>query len=421
METASNGRFRSGDASVEPIAIVGMACRFPGANDLDAFWSLLTEGKNAVTQYVPGAEGGRFGEIFRDTEVPDDACRFGAFVDDIDQFDAGFFRISPVEADYLDPQQRMMLEMSWVALEDAGIDPNGLKGSRTGVYSGISNDEYRMLVLDSTRPSEAASSLYALSGTNLNGTAGRVSFVLGLNGPAKAVDAACASALVAVHDAVADLQQGKADLAIAGGVQAILNGRIYELRAESMMLSPEGQCKTFDASADGYVRGEGCGVVVLKRLSEAEADGDRIWAVIRGASVNHGGASAGLTVPHAPAMEKLIEAAHADAGIPPLEVDYLEAHGTGTAVGDPIEIDAVSNVYGPGRDADDPLLIGSVKTNIGHLESAAGIAGLIKTALAVNYGVIPKHLNCHDLDPNVDWDESADSGDDGDGGLASSE
>ena len=403
METASNGRSWSGGLSSEPIAIVGMACRFPGANDLDAFWGLLTEGKNAVTEYVPGTESGRFGEIFRDSEVPDDACRFGAFVDDIDKFDAGFFRISPVEADYLDPQQRMMLEMSWVALEDAGIDPSGLKGSRTGVYSGISNDEYRMLVLESTRPTEAASSLYALSGTNLNGTAGRVSFVLGLNGPAKAVDAACASALVAVHDAVADLQQGKADLAIAGGVQAILNGRIYELRAESMMLSPEGQCKTFDASADGYVRGEGCGVVVLKRLSEAEADGDRIWAVIRGASVNHGGASAGLTVPHAPAMEKLINAAHSDAGIPPSEVDYLEAHGTGTAVGDPIEIDAVSNVYGPGRDADSPLLIGSVKTNIGHLESAAGIAGLIKTALAVSRGVIPKHLNFHDPDPNIDW------------------
>ena len=213
--------------------------------------------------------------------------------------------------------------------------PKSLKGSRTGVYSGISNDEYRMLVLDSTRPTEAAGSLYALSGTNLNGTAGRVSFVLGLNGPAKAVDAACASALVAVHDAVADLQQGKADLAIAGGVQAILNPRVYELRAESMMLSPEGQCKTFDASADGYVRGEGCGVVVLKRMSEALADGDPIWAVILGAAVNHGGASAGLTVPHAPAMEKLIQSAHADAGVPASDVDYLEAHGTGTAVETP--------------------------------------------------------------------------------------
>ncbi len=400
-KSSSNG---SAPSTHEPIAIVGMACRFPGAGDLDSFWRLLEEGKNAVTEGYAGPGEGRMGQIFRDGEVRQEACRFGAFVDDIDKFDAGFFRISPVEADLLDPQQRMMLEMSWLALEDAGIDPDGLKGSRTGVYSGISNDEYRMLVLESTRPTEAAGSLYALSGTNLNGTAGRVSFVLGLNGPAKAVDAACASALVAVHDGVADLQQGKADLAIAGGVQAILNGRIYELRAESMMLSPEGQCKTFDASADGYVRGEGCGVVVMKRLSEAVADGDRIWAVIRGASVNHGGASAGLTVPHAPAMEKLIEAAHADAGIPPSEVDYLEAHGTGTAVGDPIEIDAVTNVYGPGRNADSPLLVGSVKTNIGHLESAAGIAGLIKAALAVNHGVIPKHLNCHNLDPNVDWE-----------------
>ena len=284
----------------EPIAIVGMACKFPGASDLDAFWQLLIEGGNAVTEGIPGSGMGRLGEIISDPQVRNEACRYGAFVDDIDQFDASFFRISPVEAEMLDPQQRMMLETTWQALEDAGIDPEGLKGSRTGVYTGISNDEYRMLVVDSNIPSEAAGSLYALSGTNLNGTAGRVSFVLGLMGPAKAVDAACASAMVAVNDAVADLQHGKADLAVAGGVQAILNGRIYELRAESMMLSPDGQCKTFDASANGYVRGEGCGVVVLKRLSEAEADGDRIWAVIRGSAVNHGGASVGLTVPHTP-------------------------------------------------------------------------------------------------------------------------
>ena len=399
------GSARSNGASGEPIAIVGMACRFPGAEDLDAFWRLLIDGKNAVTENAAGPGEGRFAEIFGDAIIENDACRFGAFVDDIDKFDAGFFRISPVEAALLDPQQRMMLEMSWLALEDAGINPDRLKGTSTGVYSGISNDEYRMLVLESTRPTEAAGSLYALSGTNLNGTAGRVSFVLGLNGPAKAVDAACASALVAVHDAVADLQQRKADLALAGGVQAILNGRIYELRAEAMMLSQEGQCKTFDASADGYVRGEGCGVVVLKRLSDAEADGDRIWAVIRGASVNHGGASAGLTVPHAPAMEKLIKAAHADAGVPASEVDYLETHGTGTAVGDPIEIEAVAKVYGRGREADRPLLMGSVKTNVGHLESAAGIAGLIKAALAVERGVIPKHLHFNDPNPRVDWDE----------------
>ena len=390
--------------SREPIAIVGMACRFPGAGNLDAFWQLLEEGGNSVTEGVPGSGVGRLGDVIRDPSVQLEACRYGAFVDDIDKFDAAFFRISPVEAELLDPQQRMMLETSWEALEDAGIDPLKLKHTLTGMYTGISNDEYRMLVLDTSRPTEAAGSLYALSGTNLNGTAGRVSFVLGLMGPAKAVDAACASALVAVNDAVADLQQGKADLAIAAGVQAILNGRIYELRAEAMMLSPEGQCKTFDASADGYVRGEGCGVVVLKRLSDAERDGDKIWAVIKGSAVNHGGDSVGLTVPNPPALKQVMEIALSDAGVMPQDVDFLEAHGTGTAVGDPIELEAVSEVYCKDREADNPLLIGSVKTNIGHLESAAGIAGLIKAALALKHRRIPKQLHFNDPNPRVDWD-----------------
>ncbi len=390
--------------TVEPIAIVGMACRFPGASSVAEFWRLLESGENAVSEGDPGSGVGRMGELFPDDRIRSEACRFGAFVEDLDQFDAEFFRISPVEAQLLDPQQRMMLETTWLALEDAGINPDRLKGSRTGVYTGISNDEYRMLVVDSVRPTEAAGCLYALSGTNLNGTSGRVSFVLGLMGPAKAVDAACASSLVSVHDAVSDLQYGKADLAIAAGVQAILNGRIYELRADSMMLSPDGQCKAFDASANGYVRGEGCGVVVLKRLSEAEADGDRIWAVIRGSAVNHGGASTGLTVPHTPALEQVIESALTQAGVAASDVDYLEAHGTGTAVGDPIEIDAVANVYGRERAADHPLLIGSVKTNIGHLESAAGVAGLMKAALVVNRGVIPKHLHFHNPNPALDWD-----------------
>ena len=390
--------------SGEPVAVVGMACRFPGAPDIGSFWRLLKEGGNSISEWIPGSEHDRFKQLFPDEAVRSEGCRFGAFVDDIDQFDDSFFRISPVEASLLDPQQRMMLETSWQALEDAGIDPDRLKESRTGVYTGISNDEYRMLVVDSSKPAEAAACLYALSGTNLNGAAGRVSFVLGLMGPAKAVDAACASSLVSVHDAVADLQQGKADLAIAGGVQAILNGRIYELRADAMMLSPEGQCKTFDASADGYVRGEGCGVVVLKRLSEAEADGDRIWAVIRGSAVNHGGASVGLTVPNTPALERVIEEALSQAGVQAPEVDYLEAHGTGTTVGDPIEIDAVTAVYGRARKIDNPLLIGSVKTNVGHLESAAGVAGLIKAVLVVNQGVIPKHLHLRDPNPRVDWD-----------------
>ena len=391
----------------EPIAIVGMACKFPGASDLDSFWGLLESGGNAVTKGDLGAGVGRLGEIFRGLQVQNEACRYGAFVEDIDRFDAAFFRISPVEAELLDPQQRMMLEASWLALEDAAIDPMSLKGSRTGVYTGISNDEYRMLVVESSGPAAAAGSLYALSGTNLNGASGRVSFVLGLTGPAKAVDAACASALVAVDDAVSDLQQGKADLAIAGGVQAILNGRIYELRAESMMLSPDGQCKTFDASADGYVRGEGCGVVVLKRLRDAEAAGDRIWAVIRGSAVNHGGAGIGLTVPHTPALEQVMETALLDAGVCASDVDYVEAHGTGTAVGDPIELEAVSSVYTCGRQADQPLLIGSVKTNLGHLESAAGIAGLIKAAMVVKQGVIPKHLHFHNPNPDFSWEGHA--------------
>ena len=396
--TAAPGR------SAQPIAIVGMACRFPGAPDISAFWRLLEAGGNAVSEGVPGSGTGRWGQLFPDDGVRSDGCRYGAFVDDIDLFDDAFFRISPVEAELLDPQQRMMLETSWEALEDAGIDPEILRESLTGVYTGISNDEYRMLVVDSSKPPEAAGCLYALSGTNLNGASGRVSFVLGLRGPAKAVDAACASSMVSVHDAVADLQQGKADLAIAGGVQAILNGRIYELRADSMMLSPDGQCKAFDASANGYVRGEGCGVLVLKRLSDAEADGDRIRAVIRGAAVNHGGASVGLTVPNTPALEEVMKTALSDAGISPLEVDYLEAHGTGTAVGDPIEIDAVAAVYGTGRPDSRPLLVGSVKTNVGHLESAAGVAGVIKAALVLERGVIPKHLHFRNPNPSLDWD-----------------
>ncbi|MYE70662.1 MAG: polyketide synthase, partial [Gemmatimonadetes bacterium] len=388
----------------EPIAIIGMACRFPGANDIESFWRLLIEGKNAVSEGVPGSGEGRWGLIFGDEAVESEGCRYGAFVDDIELFDDTFFRISPVEAELLDPQQRMMLEVGWQALEDAGVNPDRLKETRTGVYTGISNDEYRMLVVESEKPAEAASCLYALSGTNLNGTAGRVSFVLGLRGPAKAIDAACASAMVAINDAVADLQHGKADLAIAGGVQAILNGRIYELRAEAMMLSPDGQCKTFDESANGYVRGEGCGVVILKRLSEAEADGDRIWAVIRGSAVNNGGTGVGLTVPNTPALEQVMADALADAGVSPQEVDYIEAHGTGTTVGDPIEADAVAHIYGQEREADRPLLIGSVKTNLGHLESAAGVAGLIKAALVVKRGVIPKHLHFHTPNTSIDWE-----------------
>ena len=295
--------------AAEPIAVVGMACRFPGAEDLAAFWRLLAAGENAVTEGVPGSGVGRVGELFPDAEVQREACRFGGYLDRIDLFDAAFFRISPVEADLLDPQQRMMLETSWRALEDAGMDPDGLRGSRTGVYAGISNHDYRSLILGGKEITEPAASLYAVSGTSFNTAIGRVAFALDLEGPAMALDTACSSSLVAIHQAVSALQRGEADLALAGGVHLILSGRLSELRAKAGMLAPDGRCKTFDAAADGYVRGEGCGIVVLKRLEEAEADADRIWGVIRGSAVNQDGASPGLTVPNGTAQARVIEEA----------------------------------------------------------------------------------------------------------------
>nr|QDE10641.1 polyketide synthase [synthetic construct] len=352
------GRVPDTSVSNEPIAIVGMACRFPRADGLSAFWRMLEAGESGVIEGVPGSGEGRIGALFPDAAQAR-ACRFGAYLDELELFDAAFFRISPVEAQLLDPQQRMMLETCWRALEDAGMDPERLKGSRTGVYAGISNNEYRGLILETASPDEPAVSLYSVTGTSFNTAIGRVAFALGLEGPALALDTACSSSLVAIHQAVTGLQRGEADLALAGGVHAILSGRLLEMRANAGMLSPDGRCATFDAAANGYVRGEGCGIVVLKRLSEAEADGDRIWAVVRGSALNQDGASPGLTVPSGPAQEKVIEAALQRAGLQPAQVDYVEAHGTGTDVGDPIEAQATGTAYSRGRDADRPLLIGS--------------------------------------------------------------
>ncbi|MYA62563.1 MAG: type I polyketide synthase, partial [Dehalococcoidia bacterium] len=374
------------------IAIVGMACRLPGAKNLSEYWNLLMSGVDAVTDgrsklRIPGSDAG-----------DEDASNLrGGFVEDIEWFDSRFFRISPIEARIMDPQQRMMLETSWEALEDAGIDPETVRGSLTGVFAGISGSEYRDLMKD------RMSGGYL--GTAASVTVGRVAFALGLEGPALPIDMACASSLAAIHQAVGSLRRGEVNLALAGGAHATLSRQIADFMTELGLLSRSGQCSPFDASADGYVRGEGCGIIVLKRLSEAEADGDRIWGVIRGSAVNQNGASAGLTVPNGPAEERVMEAALAQTSFEGSDIDYLEAHATGSQLGDAIEMRAVGAVYGRGRDADNPLLVGTVKSNIGHLEPAAGIAGVIKTALAMKHRVIPKHLHFKNPNPEIDWDQ----------------
>ena len=379
----------------DDIAIVGMSCRFPQAKDLSKYWHLLESGTDAITNGRP--DGGSWSNTAEDPAGEDAAHLRGAFLEGIEWFDSRFFRIAPIEARLMDPRQRMMLETSWQALEDAGIDPEGLRGSRTGVYAGVGGSEYRDLI-------EGSGKADSYLGTTASVTAGRVAFALGLEGPAMAIDMACASSLAAVHQAVAGLQRDEVDLALAGGVQAVLSPAVSRFMMEVGMLSPRGQCNPFDASADGYVRGEGCGIVVLKRLSEAEADGDRIWGVIKGSAVNQNGASAGLIIPNGPAKERVMEAALARAGFTGPDIDYLEAHATGSQLGDAIEVYAVGSVYGRGRDADRPLLMGTVKSHIGHLEAAAGVAGLIKTVLAMKQGVIPEHLHFKNPNPQIEWD-----------------
>ena len=297
----------------------------------------------------------------------------------------------------MDPRQRLLLETSWQALEDAGIDPGTLRGGRAGVYAGLGGSEYRDVLA-------AGGEDVGYLGTAGSVAVGRVAFALGLAGPAVALDMTCASSLAALHQAAAGLARGEVDIALSGGVHAVLSQGVTKFMAEFGLLSTRGRCRPFDAAADGFVRGEGCAMVVLKRLADAEADGDRIWAVLRGSAVNQSGASAGLTVPNGPAQERVIEEALSRAGVEPSEVDYLEAHGTGSELGDPIEVRAAAAVYGRGRDPDRPLLIGSIKPNIGHLESAAGAASLVKVVLAMQAGVIPPQPDFRDPSPLIDWD-----------------
>jgi acyl transferase domain-containing protein/acyl carrier protein len=383
----------------ESIAIVGMGLRVPGARDADSFWELLRNGVDAVRD-VPRDRWDIDAYFDEDVDAPGKMyVRRGAFLDGIDQFDADFFGISPREARYMDPQQRLLLEVAWEALEDAGWSPQSLRGSSTGVFVGAMWDEYATLAMKS------AAGFDPFVGTGNSGfLAGRVSYQLGLRGPSIPVNTACSSSLVAIHLAAESLRRGECERAIVGGVNLMVSPEGMVLSCKLRALARDGRCKTFDASADGYGRGEGCGVLVLRRLSDARASGDRILALIRGSAVNHNGTSSGLTVPSGEAQTQVIAAALADAGVDPASVGYLEAHGTGTVLGDPIELRAAAAALGAGRPAEDALWVGSVKTNIGHLEGAAGMAGIMKTVLALRHGEIPPHLHLQRLNPAIESD-----------------
>jgi amino acid adenylation domain-containing protein len=367
------------ETPAEPIAIVGIGCRFPGADGPEAFWRLLSEGIDAVGAPPEGRVG----------TAP------GGFLEGVDLFDADFFGIAPREAVNADPQHRLLLEVAWRALEDAGLAPDRLRGQDVGVFVGVSNNDYGRGRLG------VAKEAYSVTGNALSVAANRISYAFDFRGPSLAVDTACSSSLVALHLACESLRRGEASLALAGGVNLILDEEITETFAAAGFLSPVGRCKAFDASADGYVRGEGAGVVLLKPLARALADGDPVHAVILGSAVNQDGRSNGLTAPNRDAQEAVLRAAYRRAGVAPGSVDYVEAHGTGTLLGDPIEAAALGAVVGDDRPADRPCLVGSVKTNIGHLESAAGIAGVIKVALALGRRAIPPSLHFREPNPHI--------------------
>ena len=389
-------------ARTEPIAVIGLACRFPGgANTPDAFWQLLDDEVDAVRD-VPADRWDVEAYYDPDPDAPGKMyTRSGGFVDDIDRFDAEFFRIAPREAVSMDPQQRLLLEVGWEALEDAGCAPEGLAGTDTGVFVGIGTSDYSHMLLDAA--GDAGVDTYFGTGNALSAAAGRLAYVLGLHGPAMSIDTACSSSLVAVHLACQSLRARECDIALAGGVNAILSPSVTLNFCRARMLSADGRCKTFDAAASGYVRGEGCGVIILKRLSDALADKDRIRAVIRGSAVNQDGRSGGFTAPSELAQAALIRKALAAAGTQPDQISYIEAHGTGTTLGDPIEAHALAAAFA-GRPADHPLVVGSVKTNIGHLEAAAGLASIIKVVLALQHRRIPRHLHFTTLNPHIELD-----------------
>ncbi|OUD15249.1 type I polyketide synthase [Thioflexithrix psekupsensis] len=390
--------------NTEPVAIVGYACRFPGgANHPQAYWELLQQGIDAISE-VPADRWNVDDYYHPDRSLQGKInTRCSGFLDhDVYAFEPQFFGIAPKEALQLDPQQRLLLEITWEALEHANIIPDQLFGSATGVFIGISSVDYAIRQLGMLPAHEIGA--YVGTGALLSPAAGRISYVLGLTGPSTIVDTACSSSLLSVHLGCQSLRSRESNMVIAGGVNLILAPEVSTYFSTAGMLSSDGRCKTFDQRADGYVRSEGCGIVLLKRLSDALNDGDVIHAVIRASAVNQDGPSGGLTVPSGPSQQQVIRQALERGKINPADIDYIEAHGTGTPLGDPIEVGSLAQVFAANHNAQHPLIIGSVKTNIGHLEAAAGVAGLIKLLLALKHQQIPQHLHFTQGNPRVDWD-----------------
>ena len=381
----------------EPIAVIGIGCRFPMARDHHEFWRNLLSGVDAVTE-TP-ADRWANEEFYSDRyEAGKIITRWGGFVEDVDKFDPQFFSISPREAMSMDPQQRLLLQTAWHALEDAGLNPARLQKSRTGVFVGMAGNDYTNVMRDFHDYSDIDA--YAGSGNSLSIAANRLSYFFDFHGPSMVVDTACSSSLTALHLAIKSLKSRECDLALAGGVNLMLTPHASITFSQAHMLAPDGRCRTFDAGAEGYVRGEGCGLIVLKRLADAHKDGDTVLAVIRGSAVNQDGRTNGLTAPNSLAQQRVIEAALDEAQLQAEQIDYIEAHGTGTILGDPIEVEAIGRVM-RSRAKEHPLYLGSVKTNIGHLEAAAGIAGVIKTVLALRHRTIPAHLHFRSINPHI--------------------